>query len=66
MKNRWNTFTGVYLHCIYLYFLPIFYSICAYVPGSDKLLLPRINPFVLIAFTGAIALCFADLMVDVK
>ncbi|XP_072027350.1 LOW QUALITY PROTEIN: zinc transporter 6-B-like [Amphiura filiformis] len=41
-------------------------NFCAYVPGFDKMLLPRVNPFALIAFAGALALCFTDLMVDVN
>lgn len=36
------------------------------VPGLSKLLLPRINPFVLIACAGALALIVTHVLIDMK
>ncbi|XP_038073288.1 zinc transporter 6-A-like [Patiria miniata] len=41
-------------------------NFCAIVPGFDRLLLPRVNPFVLIAMAGALSLLITDLLVDVN
>ncbi|KAK3580009.1 hypothetical protein CHS0354_001670 [Potamilus streckersoni] len=41
-------------------------SICHVVPGLSKLLLPRINPFALIAFAGGLALAVTYILIDTK
>lgn len=41
-------------------------SICHVVPGLAKLLLPRINPFALIACAGAMALVVTHVLIDVR
>ena len=42
------------------------FSICNVIPGISKLLLPRINPFALIAVAGAAALVFVYLLIDIR
>lgn len=37
---------------------------CQVVPGLSKILLPRINPFVLLGFAGGLALFVTDLLID--
>ncbi|ESN92259.1 hypothetical protein HELRODRAFT_194308 [Helobdella robusta] len=39
-------------------------SICHVVPGLSKILLPRINPFVLISLAGALALIVTHFLID--
>ncbi|GAB1599797.1 zinc transporter 6-like isoform X2 [Argonauta hians] len=41
-------------------------SLCHVIPGLSKLLLPRLNPFALIAFAGAIALFCTHVLIDAK
>uniref|UniRef100_A0A0L8HAV3 Cation efflux protein transmembrane domain-containing protein n=2 Tax=Octopus bimaculoides TaxID=37653 RepID=A0A0L8HAV3_OCTBM len=41
-------------------------SLCHVIPGLSKLLLPRLNPFALIAFAGAIALFSTHVLIDAK
>lgn len=41
-------------------------SLCHVIPGLSKLLLPRLNPFALIAFAGAIALFITYILIDTK
>ncbi|KAK6180643.1 hypothetical protein SNE40_008652 [Patella caerulea] len=41
-------------------------SLCSVVPGLRKLLLPRINPFVLIALTGGVSLFVTYVLIDTK
>ena len=41
-------------------------SLCHMIPGFSKLLLPRINPFVLVAFAGALALIVVHILIDMK
>ncbi|XP_064623089.1 zinc transporter 6-like isoform X2 [Lineus longissimus] len=40
-------------------------SLCHVVPGLSKMLLPRINPFVLLGFAGGISLVVTHLLIDV-
>ena len=42
------------------------FSLCHMIPGFSKLLLPRINPFVLVAYTGALALIVVHILIDMK
>ena len=46
--------------------LPVFFSLCHFVPGLSKLLLPRINPFALIAAAGGIANIVTYILIDMK
>ncbi|KAL5008541.1 hypothetical protein ScPMuIL_014122 [Solemya velum] len=41
-------------------------SVCHVIPGLSKLLLPRINPFALIAFTGGISMLVTYILIDAK
>ncbi|XP_064602001.1 zinc transporter 6-A-like [Liolophura sinensis] len=41
-------------------------SLCHVIPGLSKLLLPRINPFALIAFAGGLAQVVAYILIDSK
>ncbi|XP_074642837.1 zinc transporter 6-A-like isoform X2 [Tubulanus polymorphus] len=40
-------------------------SLCHYIPGLSKLLLPRINPFALVGFSAGLALVLAHFVIDV-
>ncbi|XP_033634335.1 zinc transporter 6-A-like [Asterias rubens] len=46
------------------HFADISKNFCAVVPGFDRLLLPRVNPFILIAFAGALSLFITNLLID--
>ncbi|CAH1791486.1 unnamed protein product, partial [Owenia fusiformis] len=41
-------------------------GLCHVVPGLSKLLLPRINPFTLIAFAGSLALILEYILIDIN
>ncbi|XP_041352829.1 zinc transporter 6-A-like [Gigantopelta aegis] len=41
-------------------------SLCHIVPGLSKILLPRLNPFVIIAFAGGISLFAVHILIDTK
>ncbi|XP_033102453.1 zinc transporter 6-like [Anneissia japonica] len=41
-------------------------SFCSVLPGLDRLLLPRVNPLMLIGLAGGVALFIVDLLVDVN
>ncbi|ESO92055.1 hypothetical protein LOTGIDRAFT_82870, partial [Lottia gigantea] len=41
-------------------------SLCSVVPGLRKMLLPRVNPFLLIALTGGVLLFITYILIDTK
>ncbi|KAJ8246470.1 hypothetical protein GJAV_G00268180 [Gymnothorax javanicus] len=41
-------------------------SLCGLVPGLSSVLLPRMNPFVLIHLSGALALCFTYALIEIN
>ncbi|XP_049789499.1 zinc transporter 6-A-like isoform X1 [Schistocerca nitens] len=41
-------------------------SVCSFIPALSSLLLPRINPMVLIASTGALLIFFTDLLIEMR
>lgn len=41
-------------------------SLCGIVPGLSSVLLPRMNPFVLINLAGALSLCITYMLIEVK
>lgn len=41
-------------------------SLCGVVPGLSGVLLPRMNPFVLINLAGALSLCITYLLIEIK
>ncbi|XP_071505038.1 zinc transporter 6-like [Diadema antillarum] len=48
------------------HFADICRSFCTVVPGFDHLLLPRVNPFVLIGLCSMLSLCVTDFLVDMN
>lgn len=45
---------------------PVSCSLCGVVPGLSGVLLPRMNPFVLMDVGGALALCITYLLIEIK
>lgn len=41
-------------------------SLCGIVPGLSSVLLPRMNPFVLINMAGALSLCITYMLIEIK
>nr|XP_054759168.1 zinc transporter 6-like [Lytechinus pictus] len=48
------------------HFADICQSFCTVVPGLDHLLLPRVNPFILIGLCSMLSLCVTDFLVDMN
>uniref|UniRef100_A0AAQ4Q2E2 Cation efflux protein transmembrane domain-containing protein n=1 Tax=Gasterosteus aculeatus aculeatus TaxID=481459 RepID=A0AAQ4Q2E2_GASAC len=42
------------------------YSLCGIVPGLSSVLLPRMNPFVLINMAGALSLCITYMLIEIN
>jgi len=42
------------------------YSLCGVIPGLSSVLLPRMNPFVLINMAGALSLCITYMLIEIK
>lgn len=41
-------------------------SLCGVIPGLSGVLLPRMNPFVLINLAGALSLCITYVLIEIK
>lgn len=42
------------------------FSLCGIIPGLSSVLLPRMNPFVLINMAGALSLCITYMLIEIK
>lgn len=48
------------------FFVFVSSSLCGIVPGLSSVLLPRMNPFVLINMAGALSLCITYMLIEIK